>query len=110
MLAIIPREPSPVPIEHRPVEELSLTELQELVKRQRDQEAATEKVKQEERDERAAVARKARREATLRKMTEGSITSMFKATRPHDEAGDVAFVEVAGMKRKREVIEISDSE
>ncbi|KAK4895147.1 hypothetical protein LTR27_006753 [Elasticomyces elasticus] len=53
-LHIIPRTPSPVPLEERPVEELSIEEMRELVTRQRAKEAsqAERRVKQEFKRER----------------------------------------------------------
>ncbi|KAK5680042.1 hypothetical protein LTS10_007990 [Elasticomyces elasticus] len=53
-LHIIPRTPSPVPLEERPVEELSIDEMRELVTRQRAKEAsqADREVKQEIKRER----------------------------------------------------------
>ncbi|KAK4957941.1 hypothetical protein LTR10_004364 [Elasticomyces elasticus] len=53
-LHIIPRTPSPVPLEERPVEELSIDEMRELVARQRAKEAsqADREVKQEIKRER----------------------------------------------------------
>jgi hypothetical protein len=44
---IIPRSPSPVPLEERDIDSLSLEEMRELVQRQREREAATRTVKQE---------------------------------------------------------------
>ncbi|KAK3637232.1 hypothetical protein LTR56_013770 [Elasticomyces elasticus] len=53
-LHIMPRTPSPVPLEERPVEELSIDEMRELVTRQRAKEAsqADRRVKQEFKRER----------------------------------------------------------
>ncbi|OJD40029.1 uncharacterized protein BKCO1_200017 [Diplodia corticola] len=49
---IIPRTPTPVPLEERPIEELTPEELRELVRRQREREAAQLVVKQELKRER----------------------------------------------------------
>ncbi|KAF2801158.1 hypothetical protein K505DRAFT_412439 [Melanomma pulvis-pyrius CBS 109.77] len=46
-LLIIPRTPSPVPLEERDVDDLSLEEMRELLQRQREREAATSVIKQE---------------------------------------------------------------
>lgn len=49
---IIPRSPTPVPLEERPIEELTPDELRELVRRQRERESAQQVVKQELKRER----------------------------------------------------------
>ncbi|KAL1597399.1 hypothetical protein SLS59_007429 [Nothophoma quercina] len=46
-LGIIPREPTPVPLEDRPGEDLSAEEFRELVKRLEDDKVAATKVKKE---------------------------------------------------------------
>lgn len=46
-LCIIPRSPSPVPLEDRPVDDLSPEEMRELLKRQRERDATSRFIKQE---------------------------------------------------------------
>ncbi|KAK3082362.1 hypothetical protein LTS18_004274 [Coniosporium uncinatum] len=49
---IVPRSPTPVPLEDRPVEELTMDELRELLRRERAKAAATVRIKREVKRER----------------------------------------------------------
>ncbi|KAF2491026.1 hypothetical protein BU16DRAFT_141592 [Lophium mytilinum] len=86
-LQIIPRSPTPVPLEDRPIEELTLEETRELLKRQRERDAAARKVKQEVKRERN---------------DEGS--------RPFENDDELTLVEERPRKRFRTVIEDDGTE
>lgn len=99
MLGIVPRSPTPLPLEERPVEQLSVEELHELVRRQRahiiqnqenikKEDGMKPTVKSEEHDQAA-----------------GDLVS------DNETSSDVEIVEVSvSKKRKIEVVELSDGE
>lgn len=96
MLGVIPRSPSPVPLEDRPIEQLSVDELQELVRRQRAQILQSHTSIKTEDGTKPKVKRERRDEVPGDDLLD------------NDGSSDVEVV--ASKKRKIEVVELSDDE
>lgn len=95
MLSVIPRSPSPVPLEDRPIEQLSVAELHELVRRQRVQILQShDNIKTE--DGKKPVVKEKRDQAAGQDFL--------------DSDGNSDVEVVLSKKRKIEVVELSDEE
>lgn len=94
MLGVIPRSPSPIPIEERPLEELSVEELHELVRRQR-----------------AQINQNIKQEYGVKPMVKNEKHDQVSGYNVLDNeaSSDVEVLEVA-KKREIEVVELSDEE
>lgn len=95
MLGIIPHSPSPIPLEDRPIEQLSVQELHELVRRQRDQ--LLQNAKEEDKTK-PVVKCEARNQINGQDVLDD------------DGSSDLEVAEVVSKKRKIEVVELSDEE
>ena len=98
MLGAIPRSPTLVPLENRPVEQRNTKELHELVRRQRLQIQQSQNIIKDEDDTKPAVKRE-----RLDYPKEDVVLS-------DDASSDVEIVEVVAKKRKIEVVELSDDD
>lgn len=104
MLSIIPRPPVFISLEDTPVEDLTMEQMQDLIRQQRDDLAAMARLKQEAKEERHRLALQAKRAATLQALRGGSVPSISLVD------GVEGVESMAGSKRKIEVLELSDSE
>lgn len=98
MLGVIPRSPSPIPLEDRPIGELSVDELHELVRRQRAQIIQSHNNIKNEDGTKPVVKKEKRDQNTGHNVPD------------NDDSSDIEVVEVASRKRKIEVVELSDGE
>lgn len=104
MLSIIPHDTIPPRLEDKPIQDLTIPEMQELIHRHRAINSMAQRIKEEEKEDKHERARALRHQATLRSLRQQPIESIsrvgrIKARKPK-----------AGMKRKIEVVELSDDE